>query len=130
MGGNFLIGDKLQFTVRTSKVAKVLLINTDSFGKVSILYPFRANELESVAAGKALVIGAGSNDAINVTEPLGMDVQLLLAFDEPGPNLSRWTSKTNLPADEPQLADVERMLTEFNGRFTYTRTELRVLPKF
>ncbi len=129
MGGNFLVGDILQFSVRPDREAKILIVNADSLGKVSVLYPFRSNELATVSAGRVLSVGSGPHDPVTVTEPLGMDVQMLFAFDQPGPDLLSWSGVNDLSAESPRLTELEALLQAHKGRFSYVRTELRVLPR-
>jgi hypothetical protein len=130
MGGNFLIGDKLHFTLRSDRAAKILLINADSAGKVSVLYPYAFNELGVVESNKKLSIpGESPDDQILVKEPFGMDVQLVFAFDQPGPDLKPWMGRTDMVGSDPQLAELERLLVQSKDHFTFTRTELRVLQK-
>lgn len=130
MGGNFLLGDKLRFVLQSERQATALLLNVDSSGKVSVLYPDRAAELAPLAAGQIHAIpGAGAADVIAVKEPLGMDVQFIFAFDQPAPDLRAWLGKGAMNAGDPQLAELERLLLSASGKFSYVRTELRVLEK-
>jgi hypothetical protein len=57
-----------------------------------------------------------------------MDMQLAVAFDLPGPDLSGWVGKRDTQSSFT-LPELEKLLAEQTGRFAYTRMELRVLPK-
>jgi hypothetical protein len=127
LGGNFLPGDKLHFTVMPDRDAVLLLLNMDAEGKVSVLYPFNPGELAPLPGGQRHRLPSGPE--INVTEPLGMDLQLLFAFDTPPPSLERWVGRKNLPASDPDLIELQRIITSQARRYTYARTELRVLPR-
>lgn len=128
MGGNFLLGDSLHFQVRPDKTASLLLLNVDSAGKVSVLYPNYPHELTALDGGTSHAIpSANQADRIKVQLPLGMDIQLVFAFDQPAPDLRAWVGKANLPAGDPRLIELASLITRAKGKFTYTKTELRVL---
>lgn len=130
MGGNFLLGDSLHFDVRPDQPSNLLLLNVDSAGKVSVLYPYRASELDALQGGTSHALpSANPADRIKVQLPLGMDVQLIFAFDQPAPDLRAWVGKSNIPAGDPRLAELARVIAGAKGKFTYAKTELRVLPK-
>ena len=130
MGGNFLLGDSLHFDVRPDQTASLLLLNADSAGKVSVLYPFHAGELNALPGGASHAVpSANPADRIQVQLPLGMDMQLVFAFDQPAPDLRAWVGKSNITAGDPRLAELARVIAGAKGKFTYAKTELRVLPK-
>lgn len=127
LGGNFRLGDSLHFVVRPDRAAHVLLLNVDSTGKVSVLYPYFPQEVAAIAGGTARAIpGDQPQDRIRVQEPLGMDVQLVFAFDQPPAGLERWVRQADIPPGDARLAELERMVQSAKGRMTYARTELRV----
>ena len=130
-GGNFLIGDRIQFVVRPDRAAHLLLLNIDSKGMVSVLYPGNAAELAPLAANKPTAIPQGSlsSSGIVVTEPLGMDVQIMLAFDQTSPELARLKGLANVDAGDARLRDIEQLLVKAAGTFTMASSELRVLAK-
>lgn len=127
LGGNFLPGDKLHFTVMPDRDASLLLLNVDAEGKVSVLYPFNPGELAPLPGGQSHRLPSGP--PIDVIEPLGMDLQLLFAFDTPPPGLDRWVGRKNLSASDPGLIELQHLITSQARRYTYARTELRVLPR-
>jgi len=129
-GGNFLLGDRLQFVVKPDRAAYLLLLNIDSKGRVSVLYPNSPSELAAVPASKPSAIPQGSlSNGIQVTEPLGMDVQLMFAFDEANPELGRLQGLANLDAGDARLREIERLLTKAAGKYTMASSELRVLAR-
>ncbi|QIL73078.1 DUF4384 domain-containing protein [Diaphorobacter sp. HDW4B] len=130
LGGNFRIGDMLHFVVRPDRDAFVLLLNVDSVGKVSVLYPYFPQELAAIPAGTARAIpGDRPNERIQVQEPLGMDVQLLFAFDQMPAEMARWVKRTDIAPGDPSLLELERMVQSNKGLLSYARTELRVEAK-
>jgi hypothetical protein len=126
LGGNFLPGDRLHFAVRPDRDATVLLLNANAEGKVSVLYPFHGNELAPLPGSLSHRLPSGP--AIVATEPLGLDLQFLFAFDAPPPGLAQWVGRTSLVIGDPSLGALQDMVKSQAGRYTYVRTELRVLP--
>jgi hypothetical protein len=127
LGGTFRVGEKLHFVVRPDKDAWLMLLNVDSAGKVSVLYPYQPSEVALLKAATARAIpGDQPRQQIQVQEPLGMDMQLVLAFDEKPTNFDKWVQRLDMPPGDPRLAELERMVHNAKGRLTYARTELRV----
>ena len=126
-GGNFRPGDEIRFVVRPDKKATVVLINIQSDGKVSVLYPQRRAENQPLPAGQAHNIPAKDQDAIKVQEPFGMDMQFVFAFDEPLPELDQLNGLVNQDTSNPYLMAFERRLSSMTGKFTFASTNLRTL---
>ncbi len=125
-GGNFLLGDRIQFVVQPDRPSYLLLINIDARGMVSVLYPATAAELAPISASKPSAI---PRRGITVVEPLGMDVQLMFAFDQAMPELGRLQGLLNVDAGDARLREIEQLLTKAAGKYTMTSSELRVLAK-
>lgn len=129
-GGNFLVEEKIAFSIKPDRDARLLLVNVDSLGKVSVLYPYNDAELAPLAANRAVMIpGAPEVDGIKVTEPFGMDVQLLVAFDGDHPELRRLKGLANVGPDDARLREIEGLLSKAAGKFTMSMSELRVVPR-
>lgn len=127
LGGTFRVGENLHFVVRPDKDAWLMLLNVDSAGKVSVLYPYQRHEVAVLKGGAARAIPGDQPKAqIQVTEPLGMDMQLILAFDEKPADFESWLQRLDMTPGDPRLAELERMVQNAKGRLTYARTELRV----
>jgi hypothetical protein len=130
LGGNFMLDDTLAFAIRPDWSVRLLLVNLDSLGKVSVLYPFNHGELGLLKANVLrLVPGEAIQQRIKVSEPLGQDVQFLIAFDADGPDLSEWINTVGMAPTDPRLDKLTDLLTRYSGRYAYARTEIRVLPK-
>jgi hypothetical protein len=125
-GGNFLLGDLIRFVVRSDRASYLLLVNIDSKGMVSVLYPATAAELAPLSTSKPSAI---PQTGISVVEPLGMDVQLMFAFDQAVPELARLQGLFNVDASDARLREIEQLLTKAAGKFTMASSELRVLAK-
>lgn len=126
-GGNFVIGSKISFVVRPDRAANLVLLNIDSLGKVSVLYPFDPSETAPLAAGQARHIPGTGEQRIKVQEPVGMDLQFVFAFDQPPPGLSALHRLVDADPDDPRLAAFERSLAAMAGKFTFAATNLRTL---
>jgi hypothetical protein len=71
------------FEVRLEKAAYVMLLDMDSQGGLTVLYPSRASERAIIAAGAPRAIpGNDPKDHIVVTPPFGSDAVAVLAFDQ------------------------------------------------
>lgn len=129
-GGNFVIGDKLAFAIQPDKAARVLLLNVDSAGKVTTLYPQTEAERKPLPARTTTLIpGDPKTRGIDVTEPLGMDMQLLFAFDQDHPELAQLQGLIGVSAQDARLRTLPNLLRKAAGGYTMTTTELRTLPK-
>lgn len=129
-GGNFVIGDKLAFAIQPDKGARVLLLNVDSAGKVTTLYPQTEAERKPLPARTTTLIpGDPKTRGIDVTEPLGMDMQLLFAFDQDHPELAQLQGLIGVSAQDARLRTLSNLLRKAAGGYTMTTTELRTLPK-
>jgi hypothetical protein len=129
-GGNFLIGEKIAFAVSPDRQARLLALNIDALGKVSVLYPATSSELAALPSQRALLIpGAPETHGVVVTEPQGMDIQILVAFDGDPPELQRLRGLQNLSANDPRLRDIETLLTRAKGQYTLGVTELRTVGR-
>jgi hypothetical protein len=81
-GNTFVQCESFVFEVRLQKPAYVMLLDLDSDGNLTVLYPTRASERQVIAAGAARAIpGADPKDHILVTAPFGTDQVAVLAFE-------------------------------------------------
>lgn len=125
-GGNFRIGQTLHFVARPDREAWLLLLNIDSSGLVSVLYPYTRAELRSLPAGDAHAIpGRAPHQQIVVKGPLGMDTQFAFAFDAPPAGLDRLVGLTDVAAGDARLAVLNALLEASSGRFAFAQTWMR-----
>jgi hypothetical protein len=126
-GGNFRVGAEIRFVVRPDREAWLLMLNVDSAGRVSVLYPFDRSELRPLQAGRARTIpGPEPVPGIKVKLPEGMDIQMVFAFDAEPPELRTLLSLSSRDPDDARLARLEPMLAAMAGRYTFARNVLRV----
>jgi hypothetical protein len=82
-GNTYLQCESFVFEVRLHKPAYVLLLNLDSQGNLTVLYPTRASERQIIPAGAAKAIpGTEPKDHILVSAPFGSDQVAVLAFEQ------------------------------------------------
>jgi len=81
-GNTYVQCESFVFEVRLQKAAYVMLLDLDSEGNLTVLYPTRPSERQVVAAGAPRAIpGADPKDHILVTAPFGSDQVAVLAFE-------------------------------------------------
>jgi len=127
-GGNMALGCTLRFVARPDRAANLVVVNVQSDAKVSVLYPFAADELRKLPAGAAQAIPDNAKPPIKAQLPLGMDMQFAFAFDEPPASLPALLNVVDVSVNDGRLKQLEAMLVGMKGRFTMASSELRVLP--
>jgi hypothetical protein len=81
-GNTYVQCESFVFEVRLQKPAYVMLLDLDSEGNLTVLYPTRASERQIVASGAPRAIpGADPKEHILVTAPFGSDQVAVLAFE-------------------------------------------------
>jgi Caspase domain/Domain of unknown function (DUF4384) len=81
-GNTFVQCESFAFEVRLQKPAYVMLLDLDSDGNLTVLYPARASERHVVAGGAPQAIPADPKDRILVVPPFGSDQVAVLAFEK------------------------------------------------
>ena len=98
-GNTYVECETFVFEVRLQKAAYIMVLDLDSQGNLSVLYPTRAAERQIVAPGKPRAIpGDGPKDRIVVGPPFGSDQVAVVAFEE-------------MPAFFTELTDAEHFDT-------------------
>jgi hypothetical protein len=81
-GNTYVQCESFVFEVRLQRPAYVMLLDLDSQGRLTVLYPTRASERAIVPGGEPRVIpSADPRDRIVVTPPFGTDQVTVLAFE-------------------------------------------------
>ncbi len=81
-GNTYVQCETFVFEVRLQKPAYVMLLDLDSEGNLTVLYPARASERQVVTAGAPRAIpGTDPKEHILVTAPFGSDQVAVLAFE-------------------------------------------------
>lgn len=109
------MGQKLHFVVRPDKDAW-LLLNVDSTGKVSVLYPYASSEVTLLKAATTRAIpGEQPRDQIEVQEPIGMDIQLMFTLPTP----KQWHGRSYRKQPDWRLPVLRRLNPPFGFRQLY-----------
>jgi hypothetical protein len=81
-GNTYVQCESFAFEVRLKKPAYVMLLDLDSEGNLTVLFPTRESERNVIEAGAPRAIpGADAKDRILVTAPFGSDQVAVLAFE-------------------------------------------------
>jgi hypothetical protein len=98
-GNTYVECETFVFEVRLQKAAYIMVLDMDSQGNLSVLYPTRAAERQIVAPGKPRAIpDEDPKDRIVVRPPFGSDQVAVVAFEE-------------MPAFFAELTDAEHFDT-------------------
>lgn len=116
--GSYRNRQRLQVSVQTAESGYLLLLDVDSTGVISVLYPGKPQEQEAVAAGKRLPVIDTS-----VGAPFGKEFLKLFVFRKKPAQYARWSCRavgTRLTCPEiapgtPEFRDLFAMLTEADG---------------
>jgi Caspase domain/Domain of unknown function (DUF4384) len=82
-GNTYVQCESFVFEVRLQKPAYVMLLDLDSQGNLTVLYPAGPLERRAVSGGVATAIpGADPKDHIVVTPPFGTDLVTVMAFEK------------------------------------------------
>jgi Caspase domain/Domain of unknown function (DUF4384) len=101
-GNTYVQCESFVFEVRLQRPAYVMLLDLDSQGNLTVLYPAGPLERRVVPSGVATAIpGADPKDHIVVTPPFGTDLVTVMAFEKP-------------PAFFVELTGAQRFATDGN----------------
>jgi uncharacterized protein DUF4384 len=99
-GNTYVQCESFVFEVKLQKPAYVMLLDLDSQGDLTVLYPASASERQLIPSGAARAIpGADPKDHIVVTAPFGTDEVTVLGFEK-------------LPAFFADLTGAQRFATD------------------
>ena len=127
-GGNFVIGQKMNFVVRLEKDAYVLVLAVDAKGRWSTLFnSIDETTLPLSHGGARYVLGDKPSQFITVAEPVGIDHVLAFAFDEKADFLRGMSRMLGARLDDRGMQLLlDRLATE-DKKFTFNWLTLRTL---
>lgn len=117
------VGDKLDFVVKPTKEAYLLVVNVNAMGEVSVVYPLDQRETQAIAAGELTKLRG-----FVVEDPPGTDIQLWFAFERKPAGLESVAGRLNMTPGDARIAEVERLIATEAGRYTFSKTEFRTYP--
>ena len=120
LGVTRVVGDELKLSLRPDKATYLMLLNVNGLGEVSVVYPYRRNELRVLPASSITTLAG-----FTVQPPEGSDVQLWFGFDHLPPQLERQLDRLNMKPGDTRLIELEQLITEQQGKYSFARTEFR-----
>jgi hypothetical protein len=128
-GNTFVQCESFVFEVRLQKPAYVMLLNLDSEGNLTVLYPTRPSERQVVAAGAARAIpSADPKDHILVTAPFGSDQVAVLAFERLPEFFADLTGAQRFASDESRADALAKSLSRVAGAVSVQQITVHTYP--
>jgi len=128
-GNNFVDGQKFVFQISNTEDSYLLILNINSHGQVSILYPYNNSELAMLAANKPVSIPSGKtpDDFIVVEPPFGLEKVVVIAMPKSiDLSLVKPLNKTSI--GHQHLQAVQQMITS-QPSSTWSVLDFRTYPK-
>jgi Caspase domain/Domain of unknown function (DUF4384) len=128
-GNTFVECESFVFEVRLQKPAYLMVLDLDSQGQLTLLFPTRASERQIVPSGKARAIpGSDPKDHIVVTPPFGMDEVSVIAFEQAQDFLAAVNGAEPFSISSPRADSLARGLAHINGAFSVQRVNVNTYP--
>lgn len=128
-GNTFVQCESFVFEVRLQKPGYVMLLDLDSQGNLTVLYPARASERQIVASGAPRAIpGADPQDHILVTAPFGSDQVTVLAFEQLPAFFADLTGAARFAADGSRADALAKGLADAVGAVSVQQITVHTYP--
>ena len=128
-GNTYVQCESFVFEVRLQKPAYVMLLDLDSEGNLTVLYPTRASERQVVAAGAPRAIpGTDPKDRILVTAPYGSDQVAVMAFERLPDFFADLTGVQRFAADSSRAETLAKGLANAGGALGVQQITVRTYP--
>jgi hypothetical protein len=115
-GNTYVQCESFVFEVKLVKAAYVMLLDLDSSGDLTVLYPTNAAERQPIPGGAARAIpGSDPKDHIVVTAPFGTDEVTVLAFDKQPGFFTDLTGAQRFGTDSPRAVSLATGLKGATG---------------
>jgi hypothetical protein len=115
-GNTYVQCESFVFEVRLHKAAYLMLLDLDSQGNLTVLYPADPLERRMVPAGVATAIpGSDPKDHILVTPPFGTDLVTVMAFEKQPAFFVDLTGAQRFAADDNRAAALAKGLANLEG---------------
>ncbi len=123
-GSTAIEGDLIAFTLRSDTPIHLLLLDVDSHGTLTTLYPYQSNELQAIAANQLKYIpGENKRNWIRVQKPFGTDHLIAIGFAQQPAFLKGFVGKETLNLQ----SDLYKQLVEYLKAEQYGYNELDLL---
>jgi hypothetical protein len=128
-GNTYVQCEDFVFEVKLQKPAYVMLLDLDSEGNLTVLYPASPLERRMLPNGVATAIpGADPKDHILVLPPFGTDLVTVLAFERQPAFFSELTGAQRFAADSGQADSLSRGLTSMPGAISVQQVSVNTYP--
>lgn len=127
-GNTAIGGEVIAFALRSEKPVYLLLLDLDSSGALSILYPYFSRELKLIPANQLKFIpGEKKEDGIKVQSPFGTDHIIAIGFAKEPEFLKEFNGKESLDLQ----SDLYKKLVAYlkAGQYGYNELDLVTIPK-
>jgi hypothetical protein len=128
-GNTYVKCESFVFEVRLQKPAYVMLLDLDSEGNLTVLYPAGPLERRIVPSGVATAIpGADPKDHIVVTPPFGTDLVTVLAFEQQPAFFVELTGAQRFATDGNRADALARGLASAAGAISVRQITVNTYP--
>jgi Domain of unknown function (DUF4384) len=128
-GNTFVQCESFVFEVRLQKPAFVMLLDLDSQGYLTVLYPAGPLERRLVPSGVATAIpGADPKDHIVVTPPFGTDLVTVMAFEKQPAFFVDLTGAQRFAADANRAEALAKGLANAAGAMSVRQITVNTYP--
>ncbi len=128
-GNTYVQCESFAFEVRLKKPAYVMVLDLDSEGNLTVLYPTRESERHIVEAGAPHSIpGADPKDRILVTAPFGSDQVAVLAFERLPDFFADLTGVRRFTADGSRAAALSKGISGALGAVGVQQISVHTYP--
>jgi hypothetical protein len=128
-GNTYVQCESFVFEVRLQKPAFVMLLDLDSQGNLTVLYPSTPLERRMVPARQATAIpGADPKDHILVLPPFGTDLVSVLAFEKQPAFFPELTGAQRFAADSGLAQSIARGLKQTDGAVSVHQVAVNTYP--
>ncbi len=128
-GNTFVQCESFIFEVRLQKPAYLMVMDLDSSGKLTVLYPTKASEREVISPGAPRAIpNADPKSHIVVTPPFGSDQVAVLAFQQMPAFFADLNGADSFDADGKRAAALAKGLAAAAGAVSVQQITIRTYP--
>jgi len=124
-GNTFVECESFVFEVRLQRPAYLMVLDLDSHGELTILYPTRASERQIVDSGAPRAIpGSDPRDHIVASPPFGTDTAAVLAFEQRPEFFDQLNSSETFAADSARADALAEALRHVRGAVGVQRIDV------
>jgi Caspase domain/Domain of unknown function (DUF4384) len=128
-GNTYVQCESFVFEVRLQKPAYVMVLDLNSEGNLTVLYPASPLERRMIPGGAATAIpGADPKDHILVTPPFGTDLVTVMAFDKQPAFFVDLTGAQQFATDSARAESLTKGLAAVNGAFSVQQITVNTYP--